>query len=383
MKFIFFSFFFVSILSNQNLGAASKTNEVTGGFNEIRESLVIIETDSGCASGFITEQDGKKYLMTNYHVLANTKNIQFYLVDGKQIYPESVELSDTLDLARFALNETNITFKALTMSSVHPSIGDDVSVYGNSDGKGVVTELHGKITGMGPETIEVDATFVRGNSGSPIINDQGKVVGVATFVTRNSRDWVARDTRFENVRRFGCRPFANKKWVATSLSNVHKQTGLIENVWSYFNNVYGVTLCWFGDYEQVGLAKKAFESYSVLRDSDESLKKPWENNLSFFYASYKKYWDVVPKRKHGVTQNSPNSFSVQTAKRTMLANFQKLTADADAEVQKTKWETQIMKSEAEALRKASARLNDTIKTLAKDDSIFWKNCILLNFDGNP
>lgn len=374
--------FLVLILCSQNLGAKSNTNDVTGVFDKIRKSLVIIETDSGCASGFITEQDGKKYLMTNYHVLSTTKNIEFHLIDGKQIYPESLELSETLDLARFALNDKDITFQTLTLSPELPSIGDAVSVYGNSDGKGAVTELYGKITGVGPDIIEVDATFVRGNSGSPIINSQGKVVGVATFVTRNIKDWVVRDTRFENVRRFGCRPLANKKWVLTSLSNVYKQTTLIENAWSYLSNVYGVTLCWFGGYEQSRQASKSFEQYSVLRNPDEIQATPWESNICFFYSSYKHYWDVVPKRRHGATQNAPNSFAVQSAKRTMLDNFKKLVKVADDEIQKTKWDTQIMKSEAEALKKAASQLNNTINMLCTEGSIFWKNCVLESTDGN-
>jgi len=233
----------VVILSSQNLCAISNTNDVLCAFNDIRKSLVIIETDGGCGSGFIVVQDGKKYLMTNYHVIANTKNIKFSLLDGKQIKLETVELSDNLDLARFALKEKEVVYQALKMSADLPSIGETIHVYGNSDGKGVVTEIPGQITGVGPEIIEVDATFVRGNSGSPIINQNGEVVGVATFVTRNNRDWVARDTRFENVRRFGYRPLTNDKWVLTSISNVYKQTALIENAWSYLSNVYWVTLC--------------------------------------------------------------------------------------------------------------------------------------------
>src|SRR6185312_7757504 len=72
------------------------------------------------------------------------------------------------------------------------SIGDAVVVLGNSQGRNVVTEIEGKVTGVGPELIEVDAKFVPGNSGSPIIHvKSGKVIGVATFVTVRQPDVIS------------------------------------------------------------------------------------------------------------------------------------------------------------------------------------------------
>jgi len=140
--------------------------------------------------------------------------------------------------------------------------------------------------------------------------------------------------------------------------------------------------CWTGDYEQVNQAKKTFENYSVIKSGNETVGNTWEKNISFFYSTYKSYWNVAPKNKQGVTQNSPNSFAVQSAKRTMLANFKKLTKDTDDEIQKTKWETKILKAEADMVKKASSSLNETINLLSKDDSIFWRKCILINAEGN-
>jgi serine protease Do len=61
-------------------------------------------------------------------------------------------------------------------------LGDKVVVVGNQLGGGVATQLTGQIKGIGPDRVEVDATFQPGNSGSPIFDVTCKqVVGVATF----------------------------------------------------------------------------------------------------------------------------------------------------------------------------------------------------------
>jgi len=87
------------------------------------------------------------------------------------------------------------------------SVGDDIVVLGNSLGSDVVTVIPGKVTGLGPELVEVDAKFVQGNSGSPIIHVKtGKLIGIATFALIRKVDSLSRDSQFASgVRRFGYR----------------------------------------------------------------------------------------------------------------------------------------------------------------------------------
>lgn len=91
---------------------------------------------------------------------------------------------------------------------------ENVYVFGNSDGKSVATDLFGKITGVGPKDIEVSVPFVHGNSGSAVLNEQGEVVGVATYAIRpdtNPEDWTKEGSRFSDVRRFAVR-LVNVEW---------------------------------------------------------------------------------------------------------------------------------------------------------------------------
>ncbi len=179
----------------------------------VQKSMVIIETARGRGSGFILNMQGRKYLVTNDHVLRGGLPFRATLIDGTRLVTARVEVENTRDLVRLPLLKSD-RLAALRLASRDPLIGEPVGVFGNSDGASVVTGIPGRILGIGPAAIEVDARFVQGNSGSPIVLADGSVVGVATFVTLSpqARDWVKRGTRFSNVRRFGVR-FNGVRWV--------------------------------------------------------------------------------------------------------------------------------------------------------------------------
>jgi len=177
--------------------------------------LVKVNTKNGmsCGSGFITEMDGKKYVITNQHVVDDVGSLKITPVASqhKNIIPLSLELCKTQDLVRMHITNE---IPALFIESNHPPIGDKVRVYGDSDGGGVVTEIKGKVLGVGPNLVEVDAEFVQGNSGGPILNSDAKVIGVATYATfsKDPEDWLSADTRFQEVRRYGIR-IGSYEWI--------------------------------------------------------------------------------------------------------------------------------------------------------------------------
>jgi len=179
----------------------------------VQRAIAIIETARGEGSGFILEMEGRKYLVTNDHVLRGGMPFRATLINGAHLNVKGIEAENTRDLVRLPLQVAE-GLVALKPASREPAIGEQVSVFGNSEGAAVVTAIPGKVLGVGPQIIETDAQFVRGNSGSPLVLADGSVAGVATFVTLNPEpgDWVKRDTRFARVRRFGVR-FGGAKWV--------------------------------------------------------------------------------------------------------------------------------------------------------------------------
>jgi hypothetical protein len=95
-------------------------------------------------------------------------------------------------------------------------IGAEIVVAGNSEGEGVVREIPGKLVGLGPDRIEVDAEFVPGNSGSPILlKSTGQVIGVATYmkIPRSLRGSTKSVTSLNEVRRFGYRMDTIANWI--------------------------------------------------------------------------------------------------------------------------------------------------------------------------
>ena len=115
-----------------------------------------------------------------------------------------IEVSQDRDVARIEFKEDK---PALKLREDAPSVDELAFVYGNSAGGGVITKIVGMVLGVGDKLIEVSSKFVSGNSGSPILDGKGRVVGIATLATLrcDPKDWVKSDTRFNDVRRFGTR----------------------------------------------------------------------------------------------------------------------------------------------------------------------------------
>ncbi len=152
------------------------------GFNDVMDKIATLSCTSGhersSGSGFVARQDGKTYLFTNQHVILGADKIVFKTADGRKLHPSSVELSTTRDIARLLLNDES---GGLGIADTLV-IGASVAVFGNSEGEGVATELYGKVLNVGADLIEVSATVVPGNSGSPVLDLDQHVIGIISFV---------------------------------------------------------------------------------------------------------------------------------------------------------------------------------------------------------
>lgn len=207
------------------------------GFNAVKDKLVIIECLEGSGSGFLLEMDGKTYLMSNEHVLRSTSAPRAKLLDGTPLNLGAFSVATDRDLARFEVNGCSI--KPFQISKVMPNVGDSVALYGNSLGGGVATESKGYIQGVGHHRIEANVEIVHGNSGSPLVATDGKVLGVAAFMKYNGdggEDWTIKNTRYDgNVRRFSIR-FTNVEWKTIDRTRYEEQVASMkefETYWQY------------------------------------------------------------------------------------------------------------------------------------------------------
>lgn len=178
------------------------------GFEAVKDKLVVITCGDKAGSGFVVRDGGHPYLFTNKHVVQNGAVVAHGL-DGTRLAIGPRDDAVERDIVRFALEDSVPAFE---LAAGVPDIGDPVVVLGNSDGRGVVTEIRGKVVGVGPREIEIDAAFVIGNSGSPVLDRHGRVIGIATYLRdcRNDDDWSKKNTRFNGIRRFALRPLGTR-----------------------------------------------------------------------------------------------------------------------------------------------------------------------------
>lgn len=191
-------------------------------FVRARGMVCIVEGETRCGSGFIaTSKDGDKYFYTNRHVVEGQKKISVRMLNGGEVTLGAFQYADGLDIVRFSVDDTHAS---LSIIDEVPNIGDKIFVVGNSMGAGVVTEERGEILGVGPDRIEVSAKFVRGNSGCPILNEHGDVIGIATYaaIFASDDDWCVAGTRYSDVRRFALR-ISNIKWVSVDICQFNNE----------------------------------------------------------------------------------------------------------------------------------------------------------------
>lgn len=344
-------------------------------FDTVRQSLAIVETDSGVGSGFIVFIDGNKYLLTNCHVVKDAKQLAFKLIDGKELVPLSVDIADEHDLVRFRLKD-DTDIQALSLASVPPTINKSILVLGNSDGRGVATQIEGKILGLGPGVVEVDAGFVSGNSGSPIITLSGEVLGVATYVTRAPphKNWITQGTRFEATRRFGIRVSDGMKWNRISWRQLIEQTALLDEVNEYANDLIVILACW-RNYGFVDDPKNAFRQYALgMQNQNPSVLRRQMNSFIRQYALYlrdvKKYAD--------------RSFTLSSIKDALAKDFRAVPSVARQRLRKEVWVSSDFAKQAKDIDELLALLSDETEKVLQSSSFWiigqWNNGMLYNPD---
>jgi serine protease Do len=147
-------------------------------------------TDEGSGTGIIISNDG--YIVTNYHVIQNTSDIEVSISDGRNYSAEIVGLDVLTDLAVIKIEADNLsTIKFGESRALRP--GDWVFTIGNALGlRGGPSVTFGIISGVGRtvqtergdlyDMIQTDAAINQGNSGGPLVNDEGEVIGINTAV---------------------------------------------------------------------------------------------------------------------------------------------------------------------------------------------------------
>ena len=221
--------------------SSKKRDVAADDFEEIKKRVVLIHTKESRGTGFLVEMDGKKYVLTNDHVIRGKTTPVAVLVDGTNIELGNLSIAEDRDLARYEVQYDGEYFE---LSDKVPNNNDEVWVYGNSMGDDVITSLRGFVTGVGNKVLKVNAEIVNGNSGSPIVGKDGKVMAVAAYARNGDKrhDWTTRDTSFDSVRRFGIRT-VNVNWVAVNRRKYEQDCAKIALMGVYWDYLVPYLIC--------------------------------------------------------------------------------------------------------------------------------------------
>ena len=140
----------------------------------------------GVGSGFIIDSDG--HIVTNNHVITGADSITVRLSDERQFEAKVVGYDEKTDLALLKIDADNLTVSTLGNSD-STRVGDWVVAIGNPFGLGGtatagIVSARGRDIRSGPydDYLQIDAPINRGNSGGPVFNIAGEVVGVNTAI---------------------------------------------------------------------------------------------------------------------------------------------------------------------------------------------------------
>ena len=162
--------------------------------------VILLMGDKGYGSGVIISTKG--YVLTNNHVVEDNKNLEAilsyqYNLDGYEEYVHSIEIikqDKVKDLALIKINKPRTALKPIKISRKVPTIGSQVHAIGHPDLE-VWTYTTGYISQIRDEyewsykdefehmanVYQTQTPIAEGNSGGPLLNNHGNLVGINTF----------------------------------------------------------------------------------------------------------------------------------------------------------------------------------------------------------
>lgn len=142
---------------------------------------------NGLGSGFIISKDGQ--IVTNHHVVNGAQSVQVTMADGRKFDAEVLGSDPATDIALISIKaEIELPFVSFGTSQTMRA-GDEVVAVGNPFGlsstvtSGIISAMSRDInSGPYDDFIQTDASINLGNSGGPLFNNNGEVIGVNTAI---------------------------------------------------------------------------------------------------------------------------------------------------------------------------------------------------------
>ena len=153
---------------------------------QVAPSVVSVQRNGGFGSGVIIRKDG--VVLTNAHVVGDAEQVRIGLADGRELDGRVLGRDPSVDVAVVRVSGDNLP-AALLADSDGLLVGQTAIAIGNPLGlertvtRGVVSAIDRNPRGFGLDgLIQTDAAISPGNSGGPLLDSRGRVIGINTAV---------------------------------------------------------------------------------------------------------------------------------------------------------------------------------------------------------
>jgi S1-C subfamily serine protease len=163
----------------------AELSAVSGDFSKIVadavQGVVSVLTDEGQGSGAVYSEEG--YIVTNYHVIKTASNIEVLFSDGSRADAVLIGSNSVNDIALLKVDIDNL-YELDFGNSNNVKIGEKVVALGNPLGlsftvtEGIVSAKDRIIIEGSAGLIQTDVAVNPGNSGGPLLNKEGEVIGI-------------------------------------------------------------------------------------------------------------------------------------------------------------------------------------------------------------
>ena len=162
---------------------------------------------SGAGSGFIISEDG--YIVTNYHVIDGANSIKVTLNNGESYDATLIGGEELNDVAVLKVNGVTGLKPVVLGDSDSLVVGETVSTIGNALGSYSFSQTSGTVSATGRSVtmsdgtvmnmIQTDCTINNGNSGGPLFDQYGRVVGITSAKLSNNGSTSSSEATIEGM----------------------------------------------------------------------------------------------------------------------------------------------------------------------------------------
>lgn len=288
-----------------------------------------VNTNLGLGSGFFISS-GK--LVTNYHVIEGASDIKVQLSNGKVYDVEYIlGYSEFLDIAILSIP---VETEYLKLSPYGLKAGETVYAIGSSLGfndtftNGIISNVS-RILNDGVEYIQINAAITNGNSGGPLINSYGEVIGINSLSISEGQNLNFAINIYQLYQVDTSRPTTVAEYY-NSISSQENQSnepvnyvleddeksGSIETsqLIPFNTNIYGTALPLGMDYYKFTLTEESYVGLyglSYYADNSETANlvlSIYNENGELLIGSMNKYKDTGLLMKHAITRVPPGTY---------------------------------------------------------------------------